>query len=137
VTAIRDIAGAQRARLEQMLDKPVRLSSGVVVPRRQWLQDLRAQGAVVKTFTERQYKLEDKVSREIERLGRNVPFGNPNHPDTIHYEREKARLKASLHKVRTGVETPEPDRRFFELNKTELEFFEGTFPTLPPGTTGG
>jgi hypothetical protein len=84
VTAIRDIAGAQRARLEQMLDKPVRLSSGAVVSRRQWLQDLRAQGAVVKTFTERQYKLEDKVSREIERLGRNVPFGNPNHPDTIH-----------------------------------------------------
>ena len=132
---IRDVSKAQRARLEKSLDKPVRLSSGQVVKTRDWLDDLRAKGATLKSYTEHQYGREDKVKSEIARMGRNVPWGNPSHPETVSFNAEKARLLASLDKTRTGVELPEPDRRFFELNKTELEYFQG--PTMPPGTSEG
>lgn len=134
MTAIRDITKAQRARIEQMLDKPVRLSNGQVVSRRVWIDGLRAQGGVVKVIHERKYDQVDKVKDKIERMGRNVPWGNPNHPDTIRFNDEKARLLASLDGERTIVSLP--DGRFHELNKSKLEYFQSA-PAAPPGTTVG
>lgn len=117
-----DITAAQRARIEKSLDKMIRTPDGRILKTREWLDELRAKGGVVKTFSERQYNKEDAVRSQIERLYRNVPFGNPNHPDTKRFYEEKARLEASLTKERTGVML---DDRFFELNKTEMDYFMG------------
>jgi hypothetical protein len=125
------IEHAQKARISQSLDKPVRLDSGEVISKRLWIERMRRQGGVLKTFREHRYEAEDKVNREIERLGRNVPFGNPNHPETRAYEAQKAKLKASLDKERQMVETP--DGILHELkSQAEIDYFNGLEAPLPP-----
>ncbi len=113
---------ARKARASQSLDKPIRLDSGEVVSKRAWIDRLRRQGGKLTVHTEHRYDAEDKVDREIERLGRNVPFGNPNHPETRAYEAAKTKLKASLDKSRTMVETP--DGILHELkSQAEIDYF--------------
>ncbi len=119
----RDMTAAQRARKEQTLNKPVRLPNGEIVRTREFLDRLRAEGGILKIFRERQYGKIDEVAREIALIGRNVPFGNPDHPDTKSYYKKKLHLEASLIKELTGVQLP--DGAFFELNKTELDYFSG------------
>ena len=117
------IEHAQKARIEKSLDKPVRLDSGEVISKRLWIDRMRRQGGVLKTFKEHRYDAEEKVAREIERLGRDVPFGNPNHPETRDFEARKAKLKASLDKERQMVETP--DGILHELkSQAEIDYWQ-------------
>ena len=116
------IEDARRARASQSLDKSIRLDSGEVITKRRWIDRMRAQGGVLRTFKEHAYDQEEKVARDIERLGRNVPFGNPNHPETRAYEAAKAKLKASLNRERQMVETP--DGTLHELKtQAEIDYF--------------
>ena len=116
------IEDARRARASQSLDKSIRLDSGEVITKRRWIDRMRAQGGVLRTFKEHAYDREEKVARDIERLGRNVPFGNPNHPETRAYEAAKAKLKASLDRERQMVETS--DGTLHELKtQAEIDYF--------------
>lgn len=115
------IERAQKARTEKTLGKLINFE-GRTMSRRDWLDHMLVHGKL-KVFRERQYAAEEKLERDLERMSGNVPFGNPNHPDTKRYNELKANLKAGLHKERVGIQLP--NGKFYELNKTEIEYFEG------------
>jgi hypothetical protein len=114
------IKRAQKARVEKTLDKLMTFD-GRTMSRREWLDQMLIHGKL-KVFREQQYAAEEKLKKDLERIARNIPFGNPNHPDTKRYNELKAKLKAGLYKERIGIQLP--SGTFYELNKTEIEYFE-------------
>jgi len=115
------IERAQKARVEKTLDKLMTFD-GRTMSRRDWLDHMLTHGKL-KVFREQRYDAEEKLKKDLERMARSVPFGNPNHPETKRFNELKTQLKEGLYKERVGIQLP--NGTFYELNKTEIEYFEG------------
>ena len=116
------IEHARKARAAQSLEKLIRLDSGAVVTKREFLDRLRAQGGTLVTDRQRQYAAEEKLSHEVARMANRVPIGNPNHPETREYYALRDKLKAGIYKDRLLIRLP--TGTFYEVSKTEAEYFE-------------
>jgi len=117
------ITKAQVARAEKTLDTRIRLDDGRVVTRREFLEDARRQGALLKTWRRRQEKKEEALALKLQYMDRgfSIPHGNPNHPDTIEFNRLKKMLKDGIYTEEFIIERP--DGVFHVIGKTEADYF--------------
>jgi hypothetical protein len=111
---------AQQAKTEKYLDGRINVD-GRILSRRDFLLWLIQQGGKLSIRRWKRWDAVDKVNAEIERAGRNVPWGNPDHPDTKAYYRLKEKLENSINKEELVVRIP--DDRFWSMTKTDAEFF--------------
>ena len=116
---------ARKAKAEQSLDKMFNIN-GRVMSRRDFLHMLGEQGGELHSYKTRQYDAEEKLKDKLWRMGANVPIGNPNHPETKNYYALKDQLKEGIYQEKVGVKLP--SGTFYELNKTEQEYFKNTVP---------
>ena len=93
------------------------------------LEALARQGAEPIIYKQRKYyedDAKDKISeyqRHIEAGGSRcwIPIGNPNHPETIAFEKKKKEIMDGMFEMQPHAQLP--DGTMYELNKTEMDYF--------------
>lgn len=120
------IEKARNAKIEKMLDKLIRFQ-GQVTTRRGMLESLARQGAEAIIYKQRKYfehEAKDKIHehrRRMESGGRWIPTGNPNHPETIAFEKKKQEIMDGMFEMQPHAQLP--DGTMYELNKSEMDYF--------------
>jgi hypothetical protein len=120
------IEKARNAKIEKMLDKPIRFQ-GQFTTRRGMLESLARQGAEPIIYKQRKY-YEDDAKKKIhewrkrmESGGRWIPTGNPNHPEIIAFEKKKQEIMDGMFEMQFYAQLF--DRTMYELNKSEMDYF--------------
>lgn len=109
----------RRARV--VLDKKIRLSTGEVVTRGEFVDRARRNGGKLVIAKVRQEKAEEKLRLDFERARRRAPIGNPNHPETQEMYALRDRLRDGIFK--DDYRLFFPDGTFYSVTKIEADYF--------------
>jgi len=109
----------QEKRKEFTLNKVFRYEEGVM-SRREWLKLKLSQGWTVEQKEVRQYAAEDKLEQWLFDHSY-MNSGNPEWPDTKHWQSEKERAKQGIYKTEYCL-CSKQENSIFDITKTEFNY---------------
>lgn len=117
------IKDAQKAKAEKYLSSLIRHNEKVMTVK-EWLNILKNEGFNPVIETMRDVNKEDKEKERLNKIYRSwdFPFGNPNHPEVIKYNQDKAELEKGFFKT---VYVMRSDRYSYVITKTAYDYLTG------------
>lgn len=117
------ITVAQKAKAEKYLNSSIRHNE-IVMSVKEWLHVLKNEGFKPVIESIRDVNKEDKEKERLNKIYRSwdFPFGNPNHPDVIKYNKDKAELEKGFFKT---VYVMRSENYSYVITKTAYDYLMG------------
>jgi hypothetical protein len=118
------IAKARQAKADKHLDKLISSRNYGVLKSREWIARLLADGATLEVKQWRNYHACKKLAARLDIMRRGwIPWGNPNHPETIKAQALKDAVELGyVLEQKYTISNPKEDGAYFVISKTEYTF---------------
>lgn len=117
------ITQAQKAKAEKYLNSLIRHNEKVMTVK-DWLNLLKEEGYSPSIESIRDDAKEEKERERLRQIYRSwdFPFGNPNHPDVIKYNKDEENLEKGFFKT---VYVMRAERNSYVITKTAYDYLTG------------